>query len=228
MIENIAAHIDPRLREISGKVFYSGRTAFSGAAPVYVLGGNPGGDPVVKAAATVGAHTDFVLSDTSAEWSAYCDESWHGRPVGDAQLQRRLRHLLSGLDLDPRHVPASNLVFTRSRRVADLGADTDALIEMCWPVHDAVLAMLRPRALICFGVDTGERVRKRLGASRHIGSFEERNARRWQSNAWTTPTGLIVFGLTHPSIADWTNPLTDPSPMVQAFVSGYGSAGNPN
>jgi hypothetical protein len=71
-------------------------------------------------------------------------------------------------------------------------------------------------------------VRKRLGASRHIGSFEERNARRWQSNTWTTPTGLIVFGLTHPSIADWTNPLTDPSPMVRAFVSGYGSAGNPN
>jgi hypothetical protein len=31
---------------------------------------------------------------------------------------------------------------------------------------------------------------------------------------------LIVFGLTHPSIADWTNPLTDPSPMVRALVLG--------
>ena len=230
MIEDIAVRIDPRLRETSGKVFYSGRTAFSGTACVYVLGFNPGGDPIVKASDTIDAHTDFVLSDTPAEWSAYCDERWRlGRWPGDAPLQRRVQHLLFGLDLDPRRVPASNLIFTRSRRSADLGVDDiDGLIEMCWPVHEAVLALLRPKALICFGVDTGKRLRKRLGANQQIGSFKEQNARRWESKAWMTPTGLIVFGLTHPSIADWTSPLADPSAMVRAFVSGYVSAGNSN
>ena len=216
MIESIAARIDPRLRKVSGKVFYSGRVAFSGTASVYVLGGNPGGDPGVKAAETVGAHTEVVLADAPAEWSAYCDESWGGRRIGDAPLQRRLQHLLSSLDLDPRRVPASNLVFTRSRRSADLRVDIDTLIEMCWPVHQAVLATLRPKALICFGVGIGERVRRRLDARQHIGSFEEQNGRRWQSHAWKTLTGLMVFGLTHPSIANWTNLLTDPSPMVRA------------
>jgi hypothetical protein len=218
MIEQITECIDPELRKMSGKVFYSGRTAFSGAARVYVLGNNPGGDPVEKVAATVGADIDSVLSRKPAEWSAYCDESWGGRPAGDHPLQRRLRHLLSGLELDPRHVPASNLMFVRSRRSADLRADADALIEKCWPMHEAVLATLRPEALICLSVDTGKRLRARLNASRHIGSFEERNNRRWQSHARRTRSGLIVFGLTHPSIANWTNPRTDPSPMVRALA----------
>jgi hypothetical protein len=213
MIETIADRIHPSVQEVSGKVFYSGRAAFSAPAPVYVLGANPGGDPVRQATETVRAHTAFVLS-APCEWSAYCDESWRGRPKGGDRRQRRVRHLLSGLGLDPRRIPASNLVFTRSSRSADLRDDHDKLIEMCWPVHQAVLEKLSPKALICFGLDTGERVRERLNARLHIASFEEHNDRRWRSHAWKTRTGLLVFGLSHPSIADWTNPHTDPTLMM--------------
>ena len=219
MIESIADRINRRLWRISGKVFYSGRAAFSGTASVYVLGFNPGGDPVAQATETVGAHTDWVLSNPRSEWSAYCDESWGGRRPGDHPLQRGVRHLLSRLNLDLRRVPASNLVFTRSELSADLTGGIDSLIELCWPVHEAVLQMLRPKALICFGVDTGKRVRKRLGPCQQIDSFEEQNNRRWQSHAWRTLEGLMVFGLTHPSRVDLTNPACDPSPMVRALIS---------
>ena len=60
-----------------------------------LLGFNPGGDPVAQATETVGAHTDWVLSNPRSEWSAYCDESWGGRRAGDLPLQRGVRHLLS-------------------------------------------------------------------------------------------------------------------------------------
>jgi hypothetical protein len=215
MIESIAAHIDRELWKESGKVFYSGRGAFSGPACVYVLGFNPGGDPASRTDETVGGHTERVLFQAPADWSAYYDEVWKERAkrAGEAPLQRRMRHLLSGLSLDPRRVPASNLIFTRSRRSARLG-NTDKLIERCWPVHEAVLAMLRPKALICFGIETGELVITRLGATREFVPFKEQNDRGWQSRAWETPTGLLVFGLSHPSVADWTNPLTDPTRMV--------------
>jgi hypothetical protein len=220
MIEDIAARIHPSLRYKSGKVFYSGRAAFSAApASVYLLGYNPGGHPVKQAAETVGSHTEFVLSRAPSEWSAYRDELWRlGRQPGRGPLQRRVQHLLTGLGLDPRRVPSSNLIFEGSPRQADL-AEADHLANVCWPVHEAVLAMLRPKALVCRGRPTGEHVRNRLGADRHLGSFQEQNNRRWRSHAWATPTGLIVFRLTHPSIADWTNPQTDPTPMVRSWLT---------
>lgn len=46
MIERFAALIPDVLRKESGSVFYSGRAAFAGSPKVYVLGANPGGDPI--------------------------------------------------------------------------------------------------------------------------------------------------------------------------------------
>lgn len=59
MIDRIAIQIDKRLLGESGKVFYSGRAAFSDVGGIYVLGFNPAGDPVTHATETVGAHTQF-------------------------------------------------------------------------------------------------------------------------------------------------------------------------
>lgn len=44
-IEALAEKIPESLLARSGKVFYSGRQAFSKPSPLYVLGVNPGGDP---------------------------------------------------------------------------------------------------------------------------------------------------------------------------------------
>jgi len=216
MIETFASLIPGQLRNQSGSVFYSGRAAFAGPASVYVLGANPGGDPIAMCDETLEKHTRFVLEKTKPHWSAYCDESWGDkRSIGEAPLQRRVRHLLSGLELDPRFVPSSNLVFVRSRQVMDLGENFDALIDLCWPFHAAVLQNVSPAGIICLGVNIGEKVADRVGARESIGSFTEQNNRGWTSKAWRNATGLMVFGLSHPGRADWTNPKTDPTPLLR-------------
>jgi hypothetical protein len=46
MIEDFAALVPRALGSRSGEVFYSGRSAFGRPAELYLIGINPGGDPV--------------------------------------------------------------------------------------------------------------------------------------------------------------------------------------
>ncbi|MEO1678264.1 MAG: hypothetical protein AAFU80_08905 [Pseudomonadota bacterium] len=218
MIEQIAAHVPESLHTVSGSVFYSGRAAFAEQADVYILGANPGGDPDTQSNETVQNHTDFVLRYAPDLWSAYCDESWAGKPLGQAPLQRRIQFMVSRLGLNPRLVPASNLVFSRSRRLQHIEGDYSQLADLCWPVHAAVLKLLNPRAIVCLGGDCADEVRRRTGARQQLGTFVELNNRRWQSTATLSPAGLIVFQLTHPSVADWTSHEADPSEMVRSVL----------
>jgi hypothetical protein len=218
VIHTFASMIAPALLEQSGRVFYSGRSAFSNESDLYLLGFNPGGDPESDAETTVGHHTNFVLHKAPPLWSAYSDESWKGRPAGTHGLQPRVLHLFRQLGRDPRRTPSSNLIFVRSRRAASLS--DDSLEDVCWPLHAEIISRLRPRAIVCLGAKTGDKVWRRLGASSVLGSFEERNERKWKSTAYQTPSGLIVLSLTHPSIADWTAPATDPSPFVLSVLGG--------
>jgi hypothetical protein len=216
MIDQIAKQIDPRLANTSGKVFYSGRAAFASPRCVYVVGINPGGDPEEQANETVGSHTRFVLSEAPEDWSAYVDEDWQGKAM---QYQRGMQHLFEVLSLNPHRVASSNLIFTRSRVSADLGLAERDLIETCWPVHAAVLDLLKPRAIICLGELPAKEFRRRIGGLQQVATFVERNNRRWPSTAWRSPAGGIFFQLTHPSRADWTNPDADPSNMVKSILA---------
>ena len=84
MIEDFKKHIPAEIEQESGKVFYSGREAFSGERPLYILGYNPGGNPDKPplATETIEAHTQKVLSKGAGKWSAYRDESWKNQPAG--------------------------------------------------------------------------------------------------------------------------------------------------
>ena len=115
MIDRFSASIPPSIRSTSGKVFYSGRTAFSSPSKLYILGLNPGGSPQEKVSETVESDTQRVLNG-SADWSAYQDEEWEGKPPGTHGMQPRVRCLLRQLNLDPQKVPASNLIFVRDRK----------------------------------------------------------------------------------------------------------------
>ena len=214
MIEAFTAKINPSLECESGKVFYSGRAAFSERSDLYVLGINPGGAPEDGAETTVRAHTQFVLYKADALWSAYADESWKGKSPGTHGLQPRMLHLFREIGRDLRRTPCSNLTFIRSRRVETLEENLDDLEEICWPFHQEVIAKLRPRIVICLGDDAGKRVCRRLGAKSIVGQFIEDNNRRWTSRAHQNSSGVIVLSLTHPSIADWSCPQTDPSSLV--------------
>jgi hypothetical protein len=116
-------------------------------------------------------------------------------------------------------VPASNVVFSRSRRLEHLNGDYAQLADLCWPFHKAVIETLRPKGIICFGADAAKQVARRLGAAKFLSQFQETYPNRsWTSRVWQNPSELLVIELTHPSSADWTCPSADPSPMVKAAL----------
>ncbi|MBR0829482.1 hypothetical protein JQ596_28500 [Bradyrhizobium manausense] len=218
MIEHFAEKIDPALNRQSGKVFYSGRTAFSRPADLYLIGLNPGGDPVRQATETIGAETARVLLQLPDRWSAYSDESWRNKRPGTHQMQPRVLHMLRQLGRDPRETPASNLIFMRSRREANLGADVNVLVDQCWPFHEAVIASLNPKVIVCFGQTVGSLLNRKLKANeRPIARFVETNSRGWATKAYRAGSQIVIVA-THPSIADWTNPAADPTPLIQEML----------
>jgi hypothetical protein len=205
--------VPPDLMERSGRVFYSGRAAFTRPAPLYLLGLNPGGDPIQQAMETIGSCVEQSAS-RPFEWSAYVDEAWRGRAPGSKPLQRRVQHLLRQAGLDPHRVPAANVVFVRSRRESELAAEKAHLLDACWPVHAALISTLGVKVIACLGGTAGRWVGERLGALELVDTFTEANDRRWTSHTHANGDGLKVVTLTHPSIADWCAPATDPTALV--------------
>ncbi len=218
MIESFAALIPRDLLGRSGSVFYSGRRAFQCPSKLYILGLNPGGDPVSQAQKTVKWHTNKVLCDEPEDWSAYRDESWADSPPGTRGMQPRVLHLLRHLKINPGEVPASNIVFLRSGREDRLDGDVEQLAEVCWPFHQRVIEALTTRVILCFGKTAGAWVCKRLNAREQVGEFVEDNNRRWRSRAFRNANGITVVVATHPSIVDWTAPATDPTELVRNAI----------
>ncbi|KRA32509.1 hypothetical protein ASD81_13210 [Nocardioides sp. Root614] len=216
IVDKILGMVPPDLLGASGSLLYSGRDAFSGSSPLYLMGINPGGDPDELVQSSIHSDTDWMLRDRPANWSRYRDESWGpGAAPGTWKMQPRVLHLLNRLGLDPGEVPSSNLIFVRSRREADLARDhMTSMAEACWPFHQAVIERLGVRVVVCFGGTVSGFVRGKLGANQETDRFVEVNKRNWTSRTFRAPSGLTVVQATHPSIADWCNPNTDVSDLV--------------
>ncbi|MBF0327289.1 MAG: hypothetical protein HQL42_19815 [Alphaproteobacteria bacterium] len=219
MIETFLGQVDSRLHSRSGAVFYSGRTAFTQPADVYILGLNPGGSPERRPHETLSRHMAKVLAEVPDLWSEYTDESWDGDIPGRHGMQPRLIHMLDTLNLDPRRVPASNVVFVRSTSEAALAAEKQELLRRCWPVHDMVIRNLGIKVIVCLGGTAGRWVREALEANEPVDRFVEANGRRWTSEAHANASGQYVLTLTHPGRADWRNPKADPTPLVQKILA---------
>lgn len=219
LFDELLSLVPAHLLHEQGEVFYSGVTAFEQLlSPMYLLGFNPGGDPSKVALDHYTIGYDLNLARTAAryDWSGFEDD-WRDFGPGAVAFQRRVRHLIAACKIDsPRRVPASNLIFVRSARVESLEADrTKALLRECWAVHAKAISTLDVRVVVCFGQGTGQWVRSRLGAvDEAIDTFIETNQRRWRSGTHVGRSGIQVVTLTHPSVADWTNPLTDPTGLV--------------
>lgn len=215
-IELFANKVPSSLFSRSGKVFYSGREAFSLPASLYALGVNPGGAPSNHDEETVESHTNDVLHTLAPNWSAYRDESWEGNEAGTYGMAPRVLHLFKSLGLNPGRVPCSNLFFVRSPREAYLTPiEAKELSDLCWPFHAHVIEKLRPRSVLCLGKTAGNYVRKQLRANTLVGQFVETNNRHWRSQAFANATGIKVVVATHPSIADWTAKDTDPTQLIR-------------
>jgi hypothetical protein len=206
------------LLQKSGAVFYSGRKAFSNPSPLYILGLNPGGSPKAQAGGTVAKHTDEVLKSKPEYWSEYQDEIWRGNSAGTSGMQPRVLYLLHQVKLDPRNVPASNVIFERSAREKDINNRFRELVEVCWPFHQAVIERLGVRVVLCFGKSSGLWVCKKLEANKLVDQFVENNNRHWTSASYTNSNGIAVVVATHPSVADWTNSASDPSHLVKKML----------
>lgn len=132
------------LLDLPGGLLYSGHQTLKPGL-VYTLGLNPGGNGAPRLRENI-AHM------LRREENAYLDEAWENdagswKP-GQAPLQRRVAWLLNELGQHPREVCASNLIFVQSRDAT--GVDMEQA-KHCWPVHDAIIDIVKPRLLLTFG-----------------------------------------------------------------------------
>ena len=219
MINELSALIPNSSMHLSGKAFYSGRSAFSAPSKIYCLGINPAGSAEEMFTDTVENHTDSVLRELPSEWSAYYDESWAGMQPGQSVMQRRVLHLARQLGLNPRSIPSSNIVFERSTRSSTFHGDLLSIAEMTWPFHQRVIQNLGVRVVVCFGGKTGKFVANKLNARISAGCFIEDNQRNWRSFTLLNSEGVAVVTLTPPSVADWTKLKTDPTHLVTHLLN---------
>ena len=212
MLEEFVELIPDSFLNQPGSALDSGRQAFAVQPDIYIIGYHSGG----QSPELLEEQIDRVLHREDANWCAYKDEVWGRPPPGSHRIQKRIVHLCAGLGLDPRDVPASYLIFWRwTTDVKPSAAEKQQWAADCWPFHQEVIDRLGVKIVVCLGGETGNRVRKNLGASPEpVREFVENNRRRWRSCAYQAGHRYILV-LTHPTQANWENSNADPTPLVQ-------------
>lgn len=128
----------------SGSILYSSHETLK-SGDVYLLGFNPGG----AGGSSVEESINSMLTNTD---NSYLDEGWENHngtwANGEAPLQKRVQWVLESLGLNTRDVCAINLIFLQSR---DASGISFSLAEKCWPVHEAILSIIKPKLIIAFG-----------------------------------------------------------------------------
>ena len=143
-IPEIAMHALQGLHDKSGSILYSSHETIQQGS-IYLMGLNPGGfdGPVLA------KNIETLLSRTT---NAFIDEAWENGSAtyeaGKAPLQERISWLLTNLGCDPRNVIATNLIFAQSR---DASGISYSLADDCWPVHKALLSIVKPKLILAFG-----------------------------------------------------------------------------
>ena len=162
-----------------GAVLYSGASTLR-MSPAYLLGLNPGGSG--------GATLRDSIMASRREHNCYLDEQWSpgGRlqPMGQAVLQRRIQDVCARLGLQTRSVPASNLVFTRSTRLA-AHPNFRSSAEVCKAVHEIFIEAIQPELLITYGAI------ENFGAQFNLSAVETASA---EHGTWQAHRGLANIG----------------------------------
>ena len=209
-LDNLVAFAEERLKPIlhrSGRILYSQAYTLR-RGPMYLLGLNPGGDPTTHYD-TVGSSLKEILQRTE---NAYLDESWRNCVDGRSPLQLRVQWLLTELGFQTRDICASNLIFTRS--VSATGSGYPEAAELCWPVHEKIIALVQPTFIIAFGnsgKSTYQFLRQKLSATNEQ-RFPSGHG-TWECKTFVCSNGMRVFGLPHLSRYAVSN-----NPRVAAWV----------
>lgn len=148
LLEEVRRILRP-IQHRSGAVLYSG-TATLTRGDLYVMGDNPGGS---------GANMPSIaeaLHPKDASGHEYTDGDWE---KGGRAFQNRARQLFDAIGTDLRTTLATNAVFVRSATSAELADGWRLWWDHCWKVHQILLRVVRPRIIICFGVQAYEKLR---------------------------------------------------------------------
>lgn len=143
LLQNARVHLAPILEKPGGIIYSSHETLKP--ADIYLLGFNPGGSD----GCPIKQNISKLLTNTE---NSYLDQEWKNGigeyPRGEAPLQKRVQWLLKELGQDPREVCASNLIFAQSRQASDISY---GIAKTCWPVHEDILRIVKPKLIIAFG-----------------------------------------------------------------------------
>jgi len=202
LVKSSRKHLSSIL-QCSGKVLYSSAATLR-PGKIYLLGHNPGGSPDEHSTQTVGASLGELPAKVDND---YLDERWIDRKklrdAGDALLQRRAVWLLENLGFDVRSVAASNLLFSRSEAVVASSFFQEA--DLCWPVHELILGIVKPEVVIVFGNSKPspyDYLKKRLGLADE-NSFSSGHG-NWSCRTVEIPGRFRLIGLPHLSRYDIT------------------------
>lgn len=203
---NIEAVVKKAEKVLGGILNESGTILYSSCATLargryYFLGLNPGG--VADGTNTIRESLDNLMSLTR---NAYLCEDWCGRQgceehIGKHPLQQNYRALFDALGPDLESICSTNLIFKRSRREKDAGGWNAA--ELCWPVHEEILKIIRPQAIIAFGKLPFDFIHDKMD-----GDKPQRNPSGWGNWEWRCSVlkdGEKLIGLPHLSIYDLRN-----------------------
>lgn len=149
------------IADLPGAILYSAASTLT-EGRYYFLGLNPGG----SGGRSIREHISILPSINT---NSYVDEEWDwgsGNPLsaGAHPLQRNASVLFHWLGVPIESVCASNIIFAQSR--GESGSGYPRLAHICWPVHELILNIVKPKIIITFGVKPFEFVSQKLGASK--------------------------------------------------------------
>jgi hypothetical protein len=129
---------------------------------------------------------------------------WVNYEVGQAPYQRAVAAVLNRVGYPQALV--TNFIFFQSQRQDDL-QDTDRKIDLCWPVHQLLFQIARPRVLITTKTVTDHLQRRGLMQFGRIAGSIASGWSNWKCSHWrevkvpSCPTlgDLTVLTIAHPS-----------------------------
>ena len=149
--EILADCLPQEMRQENGQILYSGIDTLR-SGEFYFFGFNPAADGTNPPLSNPELHPK--------EWSAYACQCWMDKgkcnakecsKTGEAKHQKNVKQIMSELGLDPKTTFATNFIFVESKDVNALKkrAKFATYVENCWRVHKKMLAVVRPKYIVC-------------------------------------------------------------------------------
>jgi hypothetical protein len=135
-------------------------------AHAYIMGINPGGDPrrITTPIIDLLAPIDGTSAYTHDCWQPNCDDPEkcshigpNGAVLSDSLVkhQKNMIALAEALGATPSTILSANAIFGRSSRIGRLRDESGHSIkewwEVCWPVHQEMLSIVRPKIIVTLG-----------------------------------------------------------------------------